>query len=78
MNGASTPADFIEQADYATEFRQIKHPYYSGVRALETHEYKPVGGNRDLKTMVDEGKFREDFCYRLNVFPVFIPPLRER
>jgi two-component system NtrC family response regulator len=62
------------------------------LRVMDTHEYKPVGAsqfkkanariiaatNRDLKTMTEEGEFREDLFYRLNVFPVFIPPLRER
>ena len=62
------------------------------LRTMETREFKPVGAdrqkksdtriivatNRDLKKMVDDGKFRGDFYYRLNVFPIFIPPLRAR
>jgi two-component system NtrC family response regulator len=62
------------------------------LRVMDTHEYKPVGAsgfkktnvriiaatNRDLKSMVEADKFREDLFYRLNVFPIFIPSLRER
>ena len=34
--------------------------------------------NKDLKKLVDQGTFREDFYYRINVLPIWIPPLRER
>jgi len=62
------------------------------LRVMETHEFKPVGSsqvktadlriiaatNQDLKHLMGNGRFREDLYYRLNVFPVYIPPLRER
>lgn len=39
MTGASVPEDLIEFADYVTEFKQIKHPYYSGAKARRGIEF---------------------------------------
>jgi transcriptional regulator with GAF, ATPase, and Fis domain len=62
------------------------------LRILQSKEFERIGGretirsnfrliaatNRDLEKQVRDGNFREDLFYRINVFPIFVPPLRDR
>jgi two-component system response regulator HydG len=78
---------FLDEISETTPGLQVKL-----LRALQEGEVRRVGDNhpvkvtgrlvtatnKDLGKLVKEGKFREDLYYRLKVFPIYIPPLRER
>jgi len=82
--GGTIFLDEIGDLSPATQIRLL--------RVLQEKEFERVGGgetirtdarvitatNRDLEQLVEHGKFRQDLYYRLNVFPIHIPPLRER
>jgi len=78
---------FLDEIGDFTPATQIKL-----LRVLQEREFERVGGtqtikvdvrvitatNRDLEEMIEQGTFRQDLYYRLNVFPIHLPPLRER
>ena len=78
---------------FLDEIGEVSPPFQAKLlRILQEGEFERVGGSktikvdvriiaathRDLETAVDMGDFREDLFYRLNVMPIFLPPLRER
>jgi len=78
---------FLDEIGEIPQHLQVKL-----LRALEAKEILPIGSttprridvrvlaatNRDLKKEVEEGRFREDLYFRLNIMEIHIPPLRER
>jgi len=84
---ANTGTLFLDEVGEISTKVQVKL-----LRFLQEKEVKPLGSNktlhvdvriisatnRDLKQAIEEGAFREDLYYRLNIVPIRIPPLRER
>jgi DNA-binding NtrC family response regulator len=78
---------FLDEVSEMSLFLQVKllkvlqertFERLGSVTTLKTNARVIAATNRDLRELVSTGKFREDLFYRLNVFPVNIPPLRER
>ena len=78
---------FLDEVGDLSPMTQVKL-----LRVLQEHTFERVGGtetlkvdvriiaatNTDLEVLIEQNKFREDLYYRLNVFLIFLPPLRER
>ncbi|WP_028840695.1 sigma-54-dependent transcriptional regulator [Thermodesulfobacterium hveragerdense] len=66
------------QAKILRVLQEKKFERLGGTRSIEVDVRIIAATNKDLRESIKKGSFREDLYYRLNAFPVYIPPLRER
>lgn len=83
-NGGTLLLDEISEMDLGLQAKLLRVLQEKEVERLGSHKLVPLDvrvlatTNRNLREEVAAGRFREDLYYRLNVFPVHIPPLRDR
>ncbi|MDE2039950.1 MAG: sigma 54-interacting transcriptional regulator [Elusimicrobia bacterium] len=83
-NGGTLFLDEISETSLALQVKLLRAIELSEIRRVgDTHPIKVscrviAASNKDLAGLARSGKFREDLYYRLNVFPIFVPPLRSR
>ncbi len=83
-DGGTLFLDDVDQISLDVQAKLNRLIQEKEIRAVGENDWRKVDArivaatNQDLKTLVAQGKFREDLYYRLNVFQVALPPLRER
>ena len=70
--------DFTAQVKLLRVLQEKEFDRVGGTASIKTQARIIAATNKNLASLVKEGKFREDLFYRLNVLPIHVPPLRER
>lgn len=69
---------FDNQVDFLRVLEDFRFYRIGGNEAIQVDVRLISASNKDLKSLISEGEFREDLFYRLQVVPIFLPPLRQR